>query len=147
MKTVYAVTEGCYDDYHVVALFSTRELAKQFISVMEERTDTRYDEFNPIEEIAVDPPVVDMLQRGYTIWSVYMLRDGETERVKTHPYIGTYAISTAGHADIVRRTKMPAYQETGAQDILMMDVWAKTEQDAIKVVDEKRVQLIYAGKW
>ena len=50
MSKVYVVTNGCYSDYHIVRVFSTKELALEFTgSILEQST---YD--YSIEEWALD---------------------------------------------------------------------------------------------
>lgn len=52
MNTVYLVSEGSYDDYHVVAVFSTREKAQVFIEAREQLDE--HADFNEIVEFEVD---------------------------------------------------------------------------------------------
>jgi len=145
MKTIYAVSSGSYSDYRVNALFSSKKLAKEFIEAMEK--DTIYGgDYNDIEEYELDPPTVDFIKRGYSVWNVLMLQDGTVER--THKTDNDkYDIGDVGSCRIWERTKAPAYRGKDILDALNMKVWAKTEQAAIKIVNEKRAQMIAAGKW
>ena len=139
MKTVYAVNSGLYSDYRVDAIFSTKEKAEEFMGTIKE-TD-----FNKIEEYEIDPPVVDLIKRGYSIWVVHMLVDGTVELIRRTEH-DTYTISSIGHR-IWRRTQAPAYRGKGIPDVLTSKVWAKTEQRAIKIVNEHRTQMIESGQF
>lgn len=59
MKTIYVLTEGSYSDYHIIGVYSTKELAQEAKSL---------HPYSVIEEYALDnipdhPP-------GMTAWSV-----------------------------------------------------------------------------
>lgn len=139
MKKVYAVNAGSYSDYRVEAIFSTRKLAEAFMKAVPE------SDYNEIAVFELNPPTADLIKRGYKIWQVHMLIDGTTEIVhKTDTDL--YAVTTTGHS-IWRRTQAPAYRGKGIPDILTSTVWAKTEKQAIKIVNEHRVQMIANGEW
>ena len=139
MKTIYAVNAGCYSDYRIVALFSTPELAREFMAAV---PDTDYNE---IEEFELDPQTADLIRRGYSTWCVLMLRDGTTERVSRED-VGIYEVTRVGHR-MWRRTEAPAYKNKGVPDCLMSTVWAKSEEGAVKIVNEHRAQMIESGEW
>lgn len=139
MKKIYAVNSGCYSDYRVVALFSTPELAREFMAAVPD------GDYNQLEEFELNPNTADLIRRGYSIWSVHMLRDGDTERVtRNNPEV--YEVTNVGHR-IWRRTRAPAYAGKGIPDILTSTVWAKSETQAVKIVNEHRVQMIASGEW
>ena len=50
-------------------------------------------------------------------------------------------------AEAEGRTKAPAYQGKGVPDCLNATVLARNEKHAIKIVNEKRAQIIAAGEW
>lgn len=138
-KTIYAVTAGCYSDYRVVALFSSKELAKEFMDAIPD------DYYNPVEKFELNPPTADLIARGYSVWNVHMLRGGDTERVERTEN-GLYNVRGIGHS-IWRRSKAPAYKGSGKQDCLISSVWAKTEKQAVKIANEHRTQMIANGQW
>lgn len=140
MKTIYAVSSGSYSAYRTDALFSSKKLAEEFMAVVKD------NDYNDIEEYQIDPPTADLIKRGYSVWRVHMLKDGTTERVE-RTNNEKYDIRSAGDHVIWERTKAPAYEGKGIPDILTSSVWAKTEKLAVKVVNEKRVQMIAAGKF
>lgn len=139
MKKIYAVNSGSYSDYRIVALFSTSELAQEFMAAVQD------SDYNEIEEFELDPDTADLIRRGYSIWTVHMLRDGGTERVtRNNPEL--CEIDNVGHR-IWRRTQAPAYMGKGVPDILTSRVWSKSEEAAVKIVNEHRVQMIANGDW
>jgi hypothetical protein len=140
MKTIYAVSSGSYSDYRIDALFSSKKLAEDFMATVKD------NDYNNIEEYQLAPPTADLIRRGYSVWRVHMLKDGTTEHVERTDNEKYYIIGAGGHA-IWERTKAPAYKGKGIPDILTSTVWAKTEKQAIKIVNEKRVQMIADGKF
>jgi hypothetical protein len=139
MKKVYAVSSGSYSDYRVDAIFSTKKLAEEFMRIIP------HNDYNAIEEYEIDPVAPDIIKRGYSIWSVHMLRDGNTESVKKRE-IELWTVGNIGHT-IWRRSQASAYKGKGIPDILTSMVWAKTEKQAIKIVNEHRAQMIANGEW
>lgn len=139
MKKIYAVNTGCYSDYRIVALFSTPERAQEFMAAVPD------GDYNELEEFELDPKTADLIRRGYSTWTVHMLRDGNTERVtRSNPEI--YEVTNVGHR-IWSRTQAPAYAGKGIPDILTSTVWAKSEAKAVKIVNEHRAQMIANGEW
>lgn len=140
MKTIYAVNSGCYSDYRIDALFSTRKLAEEFMASVPD------GDYNGVEEFELDPPTADLLRRGYSVWNVHMLINGDTERVDRADN-SKYNVTDAPIHHIWKRTEALAYRGKGIPDILTSMVWAKTEAAAIKIVNEKRAQMIADGEW
>lgn len=61
MTTIYVLTEGEYSDYHIVALYSTRELAEEAQKLCP---------FSDIEEYELDSLQIPEHPSGYTGWHV-----------------------------------------------------------------------------
>lgn len=139
MKKVYAVSSGSYSDYRVNAVFSTKKLAEDFMRYIPD------NDYNDIEEYEINPPEPDLIKRGYAIWSVHMLRNGNVEYVEKCD-MTLWRIKDIGHT-IWWRTQSPAYKGKEMPDVLTSKVWAKTEKQAIKIVNEHRVQMIANGEW
>lgn len=139
MKQVFAVSSGSYSDYRVNAIFSSKELAQEYMNAVKD------SDYNEIEEYTLDPPTADLIRRGYLVWNVLMLHDGTTERV-TRTENGLYDVDAPRHW-IWKRTEAPAYKGKGIPDALQSSVWAKTEKQAVKIANEKRAQMIANGEW
>jgi hypothetical protein len=137
-KTIYAVNRGSYSDYSVRALFSTKEKAEAY---MEEFPD---GEYNALEEYTLDPDSVSLKAKGYQLWHVLMLRDGSVERVNAQDW---YFVHEAPRHWIWRRTHAAAYAAKGIPDALNSTVLARDEKHAVKIANEKRVQMIADGEW
>ena len=140
MKTVYAVNSGTYSDYRIDAVFSSRKLAEEFMAFV------KSDDYNDIEEFQIDIPTTNMLKRGYSIWRVHMLVNGDTERID-RTETDKYDIGNANSHNIWKRTEALAFKGKGIPDILTSNVWAKTQKQAVKIVNEKRIQMIASGKF
>ena len=138
-KVVFAVNSGSYSDYRIDAIFSTKDKAEAYMKAVSG------DDYNAIEEYEMDPPVTDLIKRGYSIWMVHMLVDGTTERVEQRE-LDSYAVSSIGHT-VWRRTQAAAFKGTGKPDILISIVWAKNSEQAIKIVNEHRIQMIANNQW
>jgi Fe-S cluster biosynthesis and repair protein YggX len=74
-----------------------------------------------------------------------MLKDGTTERTDRQD-AGIYNVTNM-RCFIWKRSKAPAYIGKGIEDCLNSTVWAKSEKQAIKIVNEKRLQMIANGEW
>jgi hypothetical protein len=140
VKTLYAVSSGSYSDYSVDAIFSSKEKATEFMRMVPD------GDYNGIEVYELDPPYVDKIKKGYSIWDILMLRDGTVERVHRSE-LRKWEVLRSSEPRIWQRTKAPAYKGKGIPDCLQVSVWAKTEEQAVKIANEKRVEMIAMGKW
>ena len=134
-KVVWAVEDGSYSDYHVVGVFSTKANAEMISDLV--KAD------GGVVEWEIDPAVAD-IRRGHILWSVLMLRDGTTEKVERKDP-GTFDLQR--EYSVWRRSKAPAYAGSGVPDVLQAQVWARTERQAVKAVNEIRIQMIAEGEW
>lgn len=141
MTYVWVVECGEYSDYRVVGVFSSEANAQLVADAIRAG---EYGEGPDVAKWELDP-AVDALNQGHRLWYVVMLRDGAVERVDRQT-LSAYEIGhTAAH--IWKRTKAPAYKGKGIPDALTMTVWAKDETHAVKIVNEKRAQMIANGQW
>ena len=126
---IYAVSEGRYSDYRIVALFSSSDKAQEFI-----------DEIHGdrIEEYELDPPDVDMRRQGYRVWYISMQRNGDL-----HLAADGYNSNDIEEDPEIKCHYVPYLQEYACYRTL----WAKSKEHAIKIVNEQRAQLIAEGKW
>lgn len=137
MKPVYVVTSGCYSDYSVDAIFSTRAKAQAFVKRFPD------SDCNGISEWRLDMDIKVGLHMHY----VLMLFDGTVESVRRDDSPGRYTIKESGTPTIWKRSTAPAYKGKGIQDALNMAVFATDEKHAIKIVNEHRTTMIATGKW
>ena len=132
-RTVFALQDGDYSDYHVIGIYTTRSKAK----VVQSKFGGTIDEW-PID------PGYHAINAGLTTWLVLMLRDGTTEHIERWDVSG---YDLAGSCKLWRRSKALFYKGTNTPDCLDATVWAKDEKHAIKIVNENRTQMIADGKW
>ena len=141
-KTIYAVNAGEYSDYRIIALFSTMEKARDYMEATPQGASGFY---NDVEEYELDPDAADLIRRGYSVWSVTMTRDGNTESVKA------VDLNASGISDlsswIWRRSKAPAYKDKGLPDCIVSKVMAKSPAGAVKIVNEQRTRMVASGEW
>lgn len=111
MTTIYAVTEGNYSDYHVVALFSTRERAEELT-----RTLTRLNEGEcaRVEEFYLDT-WHDTGMVPFLVWSSF----------------GSVEVASVMALVTTDQTKNLVTRQ--ASGVLNCCVWARDEQHAIKI--------------
>lgn len=137
-KKVYLVSVGYYSDKKVLAVFNSMDLAKEFMTAVPGKD---YNEYNEVEVFELNPKTADMVSQGYGLWDIYMLRNGDTEKVNQMS-VGPENLENVGYR-IWKRSK--AFK--GASDVLISTVWAKDAEHAIKIVNEHRFFMIANGEW
>jgi len=135
-KKVFALEAGEYSDYHVIGIYTTKANAEFVRAVVG----------GDIVERILDPGLKE-INSGLSRWRVLMLRDGTTESVTRNDTIYSRDIGEGNRINIWRRTQAPAYKGKGIPDCLKCEVWARTDKAAVKIVNEKRAQMIAEGKW
>jgi len=135
-KKVFALEAGEYSDYHVIGIYTTKANAEAVRAVVG----------GDIVERILDPGLKE-INSGLSRWSVLILRDGTIESVTRNDQIQSRNIGEGNRICIWKRTEAPAYRGKGIPDCLDCKVWARTEKAAVKIVNEKRAQMIAEGKW
>jgi hypothetical protein len=120
---VYIVTSGCYSDYHIEGVYSTREMAEEYIRAIK-------DDYKGINEWEVDV-VVDPIEHGYLRW--YVRFDGDNI-----DYINQEDIDL----DDPKEEECSYYNYMGS---LSFSIYAKDRDHAIKIASEKRFMLLASG--
>lgn len=139
MASVWVIEQGSYSDYRVCGVYDSREKAERVAEWI--NAGESYDEAT-VAEWPMNPAAFE-LNAGMRQYSVLMLRDGSVESAR--PYDSRHV--AAKEQDIWRRSKAPAYLGKGVQDCLSSTVWATDEKHAIKIVNERRIQLLASGEW
>jgi hypothetical protein len=141
MDKVWIIEQGSYSDYRVVGIFSTEQKAQQVCDWINSRQT--YGDKAEVTWRCLDP-AIELLNSGLSQWRVQMLRDGSTERVEQQD--DTYDLE--GSAHIWDRPRAPFYAgKGGVQAALVAKVWARDSDHAIKIANERRVQMIASGEW
>jgi len=164
---IYIVVSGEYSDYRIEATFSDVEKAKTFCRLRNNLAEDGYGEFDDgkgwtytpdyrIEEYELDqesssPPSI---AKGYCGYEVRMSKDGEASFAKQVPILSALGSCRA----IVFSQKEPLLLKVGSNcnadlvrvksgDHLRAYVLAKDEKHAVKIVAEKRAQIVALNRW
>ena len=121
---IYVVTNGDYSDYHVCCICSTKEKA--------ERAKLLYKASNKYYEVILDD--FKNIPEGLLPFKVIMDKEGNSETEEV-------SISCFGNGDVFKY-----YDETNTPKI-GFNVFAKDEKHAVKIANEKRIQLIANNDW
>jgi hypothetical protein len=121
-KGVFVVVDGEYSDYHIVGIFSTRQLAKDHVKM--------YGGYAEVWRL--DDDTIYNGRKGLAEFNVWMDRVGQvygspsgsipSENTK-YPYISFY------------------------QDQLWLRTLAKDTEHAVKIANEVRAQILAANVW
>jgi len=131
---VYIVTSGAYSDYQINAIFSTKENAERYNKIYASGDFEDIEEFEVDDEMALINRIID---EKITIYLVCMDRDGNIKEVmKESPSVSLVE-------ELLTGKQRPVLYA----DCMDMCVIAKDEKHAIKIVNEKRVQLIANNEW
>jgi hypothetical protein len=114
---IYMVTDGCYSDFRVEALYSKKELADEHVRRLDSGDAS-------VEEMELDQPIPDILI------NVSMAADGTV--TNTYRDVG----DKFGFARYSYRNRTFNWR-----------VKTDDKERAIKVVNEKRAQIIAANVW
>jgi hypothetical protein len=125
MKTAYIVTAGQYSSYGILAVFLDKEKAQKFVN---EYNGEKYNWSKAgIEKWPLDPKI-QYTPVGKVAYSVWMDIDGNNAYANEISFLEVF--------DKVRRCK------NKPKDRVYMNVFAKNKTHAIKILNEKRTQLI-----
>jgi hypothetical protein len=138
--SVWIIETGNYSDYSVVGIYSTRERALFVAESVGLKEDC-------IVERKLDP-CLEELNQGMLVFSVFMLRDGTVELIRSSkPTQYNLDWQDGQQAFIWDRANAPAFKDKNFSAVLNATVWAKDEQHAIKIVNEIRTLKVATGEW
>jgi hypothetical protein len=121
MSEVYVVTKGDYSSYHIKGVFSTKEMADRFLSNLQDSDAT-------IETYVLDE--LDSWPNERKSYYVWFDRDGNGDALDESPRKFDERVIPNGNG-----THMHTY------------CWARDEEHAVKIANERRAQTIAAGDW
>lgn len=124
-KTLYAVSRGEYSNYQVIAIFDDKTLAEKFRDSVSNPNEIEEYELNPYKT---------QLRKGFKCFRVVMQKDGSSETELE------YFTDDDNRFDVIQYRGEPEKQ-------LRARVWARDEQHAVKIVNEKRTRLIAGNDW
>jgi len=130
---IFIVTSGEYSDYGICAVFSTKEKAQKYIEIYPDQ-QSEIEEWNVDEDMAL----INKIRNGeITIYLVSMFKQGNVEEIEKEESPFIYQVKEA----LANKYYLWTENRIG------MWVIAKDEKHAIKIVNEKRVQLIANNEW
>lgn len=125
MTTIYVLTEGYYSDYHIVALFSTRETAEEAHSLCPD---------SKVEEYELDALVIPQHPLGFVGWTVNInVRTCEITRSEQFDTIQGKFEPQAIHLEFDGRWT----------PIFRVKTWARDKEHAEKIALDE----FYQWKW
>lgn len=130
---VYLVTSGQYSDYDIEGIFSTKEKAQEYIIYkLNKSTDgCSAGYFNDIEEIEVDNVYNFLIRDEFKIWSGNMEFNGDIEEINSYEYTDPSDKNLYRHNYIIHRDNSMSF-----------NVKAKSQNHAIQIANQKRIELI-----
>lgn len=139
MEYVWVIEKGSYSDYRVCGVYDSQEKAERVAEWLnaEDASDEATVAKWPLN------PGADALNAGMHQYIVHMLRDGTVEKV----YLYDSRYSLGDECGIWRRSQAIAYRGKNIQDCINATVWATDEKHAVKIVNERRTQMIALGEW
>jgi hypothetical protein len=138
IDTVWVVEQGSYSDYRVVGVFTE----KRYAQVIADQVNKIGADEATVAEWPLNPCIED-LNAGRVQFNVRMQRDGTVEDVTPREFLKCENTTVA----IWQRTRVLIYAGTGVPDCLTACVWATDQQHAVKIVNERRAQMIAQGAW
>ena len=129
LQAVFLVTRGDYSDYRVCAVFTEKALAEKYIDSFKGNS---YDEFR-IEKYTLNPYQYE-LKHGYKPFFLRMTKDGNCTEINVKD-------SSFGFEDEDIDVGIDVNKN------MYISIFAKDETHAIKIANEKRVQLIAENRW
>ena len=124
MNKIYVVTLGEYSDYRICGVFNLENLAQKFIDSFGERNTMN------IEEYTLNPYSIE-ISKDYKPFFIKMTSEGECTQVNIENNFNS--LDTCYGFDNKKQ--------------LYCSVFAKDEKHAIKIVNEKRIQILAANTW
>ena len=119
MSKCWIIEQGCYSDYRVVGIFTTKENAEQALAfLLSDGNNYHYNEPEIVERCL--DPCIQGLNEGLTQFGVRITKDGTAVTV-------THAID----AEDFHWTIGSYY-----------NIWARNEAHAIKIASERHVQYL-----
>ena len=126
MNTTYVVTMGCYSDYQIMGVFSTREKGEEYI---QRNCLVKY-------QASVEEFTLDEAEEYGNIITVWMAKNGEVLKISGEHSPMSMILSP-----------MMTMHYAKNQKCVVQRVLADTEEQAIKIVNESRTRMIALEEW
>jgi hypothetical protein len=130
MNEVWIIEEGEYSDYRVTGIYSTEKDAQMMCDLI--NSGDKWSKAT-IDSRPLDP-CVDELNEGLIQFDVTMSRNGDVKQCVKTRHVDT-------SPELRHRKQSPHWDES-----ITASVWARDQIHAIKITNEKRVQLVASGE-
>lgn len=121
MSSVYLITEGEYSDYHIIGVFSTKEIAQTMIEYVG----------GEVEEFELDPGV-NKIHQGRRLTYIGIRRDGSVTSIQHESGLDVGARLVLGFR---------------SSPELQVKCWAKDFAHAVHIAGEMRRVLLAENLW
>ena len=135
MEKVYVVSSGDYSDYKVDGIFTSKPLAQKFMDTFKRDSEYSFERFNDIVEFTLNPFEKE-IRAGYKPYFLRMTRLGQAYDIRVDS--GTYGFEDSENY---------SYGFDVTDNDLYTHCFAKDEQHAIKICNERRIQIIALDRW
>jgi len=129
LQAVFLVTRGDYSDYRVCAVFTEKALAEKYIDSFKGNS---YEQFR-IENYTLNPYQYE-LKNDYKPFFLRMTKEGNCTEINVKDSSYGFEDEDIDFGFDVNKN-------------MYISIFAKDETHAIKVANEKRVQLIAENRW
>jgi hypothetical protein len=129
MATIWGISEGEYDEHHVLAIFSTEDKAQAYLA---EYNRIRFNHAY-LEEVKLDPEP----PQSVAVIEVCISNSGDVIKAIGPFFSDAKIVGFSGYGPAVYR----------GPSAMWWDVETDNKEHAIEVANEKRAMLIAAGVW
>ena len=137
MKTIFAVCSGSYSDWRIDAMFSTEKLAEEYIKFNKNISKDKQS----IMTFNLDPEF-NQEKEGLG-FKIFMDKEGNT-----YNNLLDYDFKYFENRKIDNTWTYSDKEELNFdKEILIFHIITKTEKQAIKIANEKRLQIIAGNQW
>lgn len=134
MDKVFIVTSGCYSDYQIEAVFSTEEMANEYIDSQRYPEEYRIEEFGIDEEITREEKIyvvgVDLSTRETTIDLPFVIRN----EMDNEEYVDCFSVYGEEEQTIQRVTRV--------RFICVFAIKSNSAKKAQKSAQDRLVQIL-----
>ena len=124
-KYVWVIEDGTYSDYHVVGIYSSKENAELANNLCS----------GEIRRFDLDP-MMNEINSGMSRYLVIMYKDGNSEKVQESDLLFDFENKEEFY-----------FPKSNENRSLRAYVWAKDEEHALKIADERRIRMLTSGEW
>lgn len=146
-KSVFLVFTGYYSDRGCCGVFTTREKAEACAAML----STHSNDEAQIEEWLLDPPT-SKRDNNLSLYYVIMTRGGLAYAWPAS--VSSYSLELASRSMRICKPVLRAFagSDPTKAEVLLQEhidtaVWARSDEHAIKIVNEKRAQVLAMNQW